>query len=66
MIILLRDIILGKTIYRKCLSCDNNGREYWDENGISVLPYPHSDWGENYNMGKCENCGGLAFISNDC
>lgn len=58
-----RNIILGKITFRKCPACDNNGREYWDEEGVSVLPYPHPDW-ENYSEGDCENCNGLAYIPN--
>ena len=58
----LRDIITGKRHYRKCPRCDNDGKEYWDETGTSVLPYPHPDWGDNYDSGPCENCDGLGFI----
>lgn len=58
----LRNIILGKIQYKKCPCCDNNGFEYWDEEGISVLPSPLPEWGENYGKGICENCNGLGFI----
>ena len=61
----LRNIILGKVTYRKCPSCDNDGREYWDETGASVLPYPHPDWGDNYNTGNCENCDGIGYVPNN-
>ena len=60
----LREIILGKRTYRKCPACDNNGVEYWDESGESVLPYPHPDWGSHYNTGPCENCDGLGYLPN--
>ena len=59
-----RKIILGKITFKKCPCCDNNGVEYWDETGTSVLPYPHKSWGDKYESGKCENCGGLGFIEN--
>lgn len=57
-----RDIIIGKQIYRKCLCCDNNGRVYWDETGISVLPYTHPEWGDNYDSGPCDTCEGIGFV----
>ncbi len=58
----LREIILGKIHYRKCPNCDNNGREYWDENGEGVSPFPREEWGDNYNEGACENCDGLGYV----
>lgn len=58
----LRDIILGHVQFRKCPACDNAGREYWDETGTAVLPYPHPDWGDNYESGPCEYCNGLGYI----
>ena len=60
----LRKVISGKITFKKCLCCDNNGREYWDENGVSVLPYPHPDWGEDYCDGPCQNCDGIGFVEN--
>lgn len=57
----LRDIIFGRTVFRKCPSCDNDGLEYWDEQGISVRPSPLPEWGEDYVSGDCENCGGLGY-----
>ena len=60
----LRRVILGQMTFKKCPACDNSGREYWDESGISVLPYPHKDWGDNYDSGPCSNCGGLGYIEN--
>jgi len=57
-----RNIILGKTTYRKCPLCDNDGMEYWDENGMSPSPFPRPEWGEDYNSGECENCNGLGFV----
>lgn len=58
----LRKLILGKITYRKCPNCDNDGQEYWDENGEGVCPHPREEWGENYNQGDCENCDGLGYI----
>ena len=58
----LRKIITGETKYRKCLKCDNNGQEYWDETGVSVLPYPHPDWGNNFESGECDTCDGVGFV----
>jgi hypothetical protein len=58
----LRDIITGKAQFRKCPACDKNGREYWDETGVSVLPYPHPDWGDNYESGLCEECSGIGYV----
>lgn len=58
----LRDIITGKIKYKKCPCCDNEGYEYWDENGVSVLPYPHPDWGNNYERGACQNCCGVGYV----
>jgi hypothetical protein len=60
----LRNIITGKQTYRKCPACDRSGREYWDEQGVAVLPCPHPDWGENYGSGPCESCDGLGYILN--
>lgn len=59
-----RDIITGKQTYRKCPSCDKNGLEYWDEEGVSVLPCPHPSWGNNYCSGPCEECNGVGYIPN--
>lgn len=57
------DIILGKTTYRKCPLCDENGIQYWDnENGTDIQSYRKSEWGDEYNAGCCENCEGLGFI----
>ena len=59
----LADIILGKTIYRKCPLCDQNGLQYWDDQeGIDIQACPKSEWGEEYNSGECENCNGLGFM----
>jgi hypothetical protein len=58
----LRAIITGKVIYRKCPCCDNSGTEFWDETGSSVMPYPHPDWGKNYNSGPCLTCDGLGYV----
>ena len=60
-----RNIILGKRKFEKCLCCDNSGYEYWDEDGVSVLPYPHKDWGDRYSRGPCENCNGIGYVSRD-
>lgn len=59
-----RKIITGKQTYRKCPACDKEGKEYWDESGMSVLPYPHPDWGDNYNEGPCQECDGVGYIPN--
>jgi hypothetical protein len=61
----LREIILGKITFRKCPCCDNDGYEYWDENGISALPSPHPSWKDNYTKGACQNCHGIGYISNE-
>lgn len=58
----LLDIIFGKVHYLKCPSCDNNGWEYWNENGEGVGPYPRPEWGNNYNYGECANCDGLGYV----
>jgi hypothetical protein len=58
----IRDIILGRIQFQKCLCCDNNGKEYWDENGEGVCAFPRPEWGENYSVGACENCEGLGFV----
>jgi hypothetical protein len=55
-------MILGKDQYKKCPNCDLEGTEYWDENGQGVSPYPRPEWGEKYDSGDCENCGGLAYV----
>jgi hypothetical protein len=59
-----REIITGKIKYRKCLACDNEGREFWEETGCSVLPYPHPDWGDNYESGPCDVCEGVGYVEN--
>ena len=58
----LRDIIFGKTTFKKCPACDNNGKAYYDENGCPPLPYPHPDWGDNYVTEACEECDGLGYL----
>lgn len=58
----LREIILGKIVYRKCPCCDKEGMEYWSEDGEEVGPAPKPEWGEFYNEGECENCKGLGFV----
>ena len=72
----LRNIITGKTSYRKCPSCQGEGIEYWVErdrksiNSVSVQEY--TDTLENRTEGlgdvfkwssECENCNGVGFIS---
>ena len=59
----LRDIILGKTTYKKCPGCDQNGREYWEETGTVVLPYPLATW-ISHDSGLCQSCDGLGYIQN--
>jgi hypothetical protein len=59
-----RNAITGKTTYRKCPCCDKYGKEYWDENGCSPLPFPHPSWGENYESGNCQECDGVAYVEN--
>ena len=58
----LRRIILGKTVYRKCPNCDENGIEYWDENGENVGPAPKEEWTDNYEQGECANCDGVGYV----
>ncbi len=58
----LRRIALGKIVFKKCPCCDNNGRQYWEETGTSVLPYPHPNWGDDYESGPCDNCEGVGYI----
>ncbi len=58
----LRDILLGKMVYKKCLCCDKDGMEYWNEDGEEVGPSPRKEWGDNYCEGSCENCNGLGFV----
>lgn len=57
----LRRIIFGKDVFRKCPACDNEGREYWDENGCPARPSPLPEWGDNYVSGDCEQCNGLGY-----
>ncbi len=60
-----RNIILGKTTYRKCPLCNNDGIQYWDNvDGGDIQSYRKPEWGEEYNSGECENCDGLGFIEN--
>lgn len=58
----MRDAITGKTQYRKCPNCDNNGKIYWDENGEGVCAFPRTEWGNNYESGTCDCCEGLGFV----
>lgn len=60
----LRAMLTGEVNVRKCPACDKEGKEYWDENGCSPLPYPHPDWGDNYDCGQCESCKGVGYIWN--
>ena len=62
----LRDIILGKTTFRKCPCCDNNGRVYYDGNtGLGVGPCPPAGIAEeDIADDTCDDCHGLGFIQN--
>ena len=59
----IRNIITGKTTYRKCPLCDDNGIEYlrYDENGYEVGP----DFQGEFFRDDCANCDGVAFIKNE-
>lgn len=58
----LRNIILGKTVFKKCPCCDKNGTEYWDEDGNNAGPAPRPEWGNDFCTGTCENCDGVAYV----
>ena len=58
----LRDIITGKTKFRKCLKCDANGLIYWDAEGVATLPYVPEGWNGDYESGPCDMCGGLGYV----
>ena len=58
----LREIILGKVEFKKCLCCDNNGKQYSNDDGCPPLPYPHPDWGDDVEGIECENCEGVGFV----
>lgn len=58
----IRNIITGKTTYRKCPLCDNEGVEltpYNDDGNFVSNDYE----GEKY-WDECANCNGIAFIKN--
>lgn len=56
----MRQTILGKARWTRCLSCDATGWENWDENGSDVKSGTSSN-PERCN-GECENCEGLGFV----
>lgn len=56
----LRDVILGKIRFKKCMSCDMNGREWWTEEG--VLIHPSQAKPEEHCSGMCEVCSGLGYV----
>ncbi len=61
-IIEVRKFALGKFTARKCPCCDNDGIEYWDEDGIAPGPSPRKEWGEDFGSGACQNCNGIGYI----
>ncbi|TXH40935.1 MAG: hypothetical protein E6Q97_38750 [Desulfurellales bacterium] len=58
----VREIIQGKIRPVKCVHCDLNGQEYWDENGNDAGPAPRTEWGDNFCSGDCEHCDGLGYV----
>lgn len=58
----LRRIIFGKDNFRKCPSCDKEGKEYWNEDGSLVGSAPLPEWGDNYQRGDCQDCDGLGYV----
>ena len=58
----IRNIITGKTTYRKCPLCDDTGTEFlrYDAEGFAVAP----DFQGEFFRDECANCGGVAFIKN--
>lgn len=58
----LRNIIIGKTLYRKCPLCDNDGDEiqaYDDEGEPCASDHPEA------MRDTCQNCDGVAFIKSN-
>lgn len=62
----LREIILGKTTFRKCPACDNKGQVYYDgRTGFGVGPYPPSNVAiEDIATDRCDDCDGLGYLYN--
>ena len=62
----LRDIIFGKTTFRKCPACDNKGRVYYDGNtGFGVGPSPPVGVPvEDIDQDRCDGCHGLGYLQN--
>ena len=58
----LRRIIFKKDTFSKCPACNNEGKVFSDENGCPPLPYPHSDWSDNFQTIECEECDGLGYL----
>ena len=56
----LRDVILGKIKFKKCMKCDADGKEWWSEEG--VLLHPSQANPEKDNSGPCEVCDGLGYV----
>lgn len=58
----LRNIIIGKTLYRKCPLCDNDGLEF---QAINSDGNPCASDHPDAMRDICENCDGLAFIKSN-
>lgn len=59
----VKGIILGTIKYRKCPSCDNNGRIYWDgQTGMGESSSPSNIDPEWLDYGTCPYCEGLGYI----
>lgn len=56
----LRDVILGKIKFKKCMKCDAEGYEWWTEEGVPLHPSQASP--DRDNSGQCEQCDGLGYV----
>jgi len=59
----LKLLCKGQIQWRKCLCCDTDGQQYWDNStGEGLSHTPSGIAPENLDRGPCENCLGLGFI----
>lgn len=57
------DLVRNKVSWKKCESCDANGRQYYDgSTGEGLSKSPSGIDKEWLECTSCEDCGGLGFI----
>ena len=59
-----RDVIEGKTVFRKCPSCSGRGYDYYDTSTGEIISENEASNLKNYevNTDQCDVCKGLGYI----